>query len=87
MEKQKTKYRVIAVFDGDAEAIDVFTDMIAHRWKHRDCKPASPPRRSDGRTFSKTNRKTKVSVEAGTVIGYNKGAVRHGQTHASGLCG
>ena len=36
MEKQKTRYKVIVVFDGDADAIDVFTDVIAFKRKHVD---------------------------------------------------
>ena len=95
MEKQKTKYKVISVFDGDADAIDVFTDVIARRRKHADEKVVAPPRRGVLCTHAKPNWKSKDDhfvkseklIEAGTVMDYNKGAVRHGQTHASGLCG
>ena len=95
MEKQKTRYKVIVVFDGDADAIDVFTDVIAFKRKHADGRTVTPPRRDIRRAHAKPNRKSKDDhfvksghlIDAGTVMDYNKDAVRHGQTHASGLCG
>ena len=95
MEKQKTKYKVSVVFDGEADAIDVFTDVIALRRKRANEKVVSLPRRDIRRAHAKPNWKSKDDhfvkseklIEAGTVMDYNKDAVRHGQTHASGLCG
>ena len=68
----KTKIKVVSCFDGGAEAVEVFSDLIA--------------RKMAGRRKEKFLReKEENAMESGRGCGYNKGRVPD-PDHAPGLC-
>ena len=69
----KTNIRVVSCFDGDREAEDFFTDMIADRI------------RAEGKIIPFPKNEENV-VESEQKTDYNKGVVGD-HYHASGLCG
>ena len=69
----KTNIRVVSCFDGDREAEDFFTDMIAEKI------------RAEGKIIPFPKNEENV-VESEQKSDYNKGVVGD-HYHASGLCG
>ena len=69
----KTNIKVVSCFDGDREAVDFFTDMIADRIK------------AEGKIIPFPKNEENV-VEGEQKSDYNKGVVGD-HYHASGLCG